>query len=124
MGSSREYNKANIRILLADTLADLHPDRGAGALDAEDVNLANASFYCRGNVYFAGPGQTGFAKEANWTAAPGVPGSAANPWPLVDGFLRVEYKDAAGGWHGVTNEWLQLGFARSNLIPSAPESVC
>ncbi len=121
LGSSREYNKANIRILMADTLADLHPDRGTAALDLEDVNLAGASFTVGGNVYFIAQAKTGFnPKELYWTAAPGVPGSGANPWPLVDGYLRVEYKDAAGGWHGVTNEWLKLGFGRSNVIPTAP----
>ena len=120
LGSSREYNKANIRILMSDNLADLHPDRGAAALDVEDVNLANASFTIGGNVYFLAQAKTGFAKELYWTAAPGVPGSGANPWPLVDGYLRVEYKDTAGNWHGVTNEWLKLGFARSNLVPTAP----
>ena len=29
LGSSRLYNKAQIRVLLADTEADLHPERGA-----------------------------------------------------------------------------------------------
>jgi Tfp pilus assembly protein PilX len=37
-------------------------------------------------------------------------------WNLIDGWLRVEYKDASGNWHPVTTEWLQLGFARS-LVP-------
>jgi len=126
LGSSREYNKANIRILLADTLADLHPDRGAAALpDGEDVNLAGASFTVGGSVYFLAQAKTGFnPNELYWTAAPdpspGVAGPTANPWPLVDGYLRVEYKDAAGAWHGVTNEWMRLGFARRNFIPSAP----
>ena len=36
-GSSREYNKANVRILLASTQADLHPDRPG--LLAGDVDL-------------------------------------------------------------------------------------
>jgi hypothetical protein len=36
---SRLYSQAAIRILLADTLADLHPERGAAALDANDVQI-------------------------------------------------------------------------------------
>ena len=36
-GSSREYNKANVRILLASNQADLHPDRPG--LLAEDIDL-------------------------------------------------------------------------------------
>src|SRR5271163_4053306 len=36
---SRLYYEASIRILIADTEKDLHPDRGAGSLDADDVQL-------------------------------------------------------------------------------------
>jgi Tfp pilus assembly protein PilX len=39
-------------------------------------------------------------------------------WNLIDGYLRVEYKDASGNWHPVTNEWLQLGFARGVTPPT------
>ncbi|HXB67590.1 MAG TPA: hypothetical protein VNY05_05070, partial [Candidatus Acidoferrales bacterium] len=44
----------------------------------------------------------------------------AATWNMLDGYLRVEYKDAAGAWHAVTNEWLQLGFARGPQPPNAP----
>ncbi len=47
-----------------------------------------------------------------------VPG--AGPWNLVDGWLRVEYQNAAGAWVGITNEWLQLGFARGLVSPTKP----
>jgi len=43
-------------------------------------------------------------------------------WNLIDGYLRVEYKDAGGAWHGVTNEWLGLGFARNTTPPTLPGS--
>ena len=33
-------------------------------------------------------------------------------WNLIDGYLRVEYKNNSGVWVPVTNEWLGLGFAR------------
>jgi len=33
--------------------------------------------------------------------------------------LRVEYKDAAGNWHGATQEWLKLGFARGLTPPNS-----
>lgn len=39
-------------------------------------------------------------------------------WNLIDGWLRVEYKDAGGAWHPVTGEWLQLGFARDLNPPT------
>jgi hypothetical protein len=40
-------------------------------------------------------------------------------WNLIDGYLYVEYKDANGNWHNVTNEWLSLGFARGVVAPTA-----
>jgi hypothetical protein len=48
--------------------------------------------------------------------------NAANAaaWNLIDGYLRVEYKDAGGAWHPVTMEWLKLGFARGLTPPTAP----
>ena len=50
-----------------------------------------------------------------------ISANAANTasWNLIDGYLRVEYKDAAGNWNPVTMEWLQLGFARGMTTPTA-----
>jgi hypothetical protein len=47
-------------------------------------------------------------------------GNAANAttWNLIDGYLRVEYKNVAGNWNPVTLEWLKLGFARGALPPT------
>ena len=47
-------------------------------------------------------------------------GNAANAttWNLIDGYLRVEYKNVAGNWNPVTMEWLKLGFARGPLPPT------
>ncbi len=39
-------------------------------------------------------------------------------WNLIDGWLRVEYRDANGTWHPVTTEWLKLGFARDLNPPT------
>jgi Tfp pilus assembly protein PilX len=41
-------------------------------------------------------------------------------WNLIDGWLRVEYLNNTGTWVPVTNEWLQLGFARGVKPPTAP----
>jgi Tfp pilus assembly protein PilX len=59
--------------------------------------------------YFAPPNAVG-ATVYNST-------SSTN-WNLIDGWLRVEYKDSTGNWHPVTNEWLQLGFARGLVPPT------
>jgi Tfp pilus assembly protein PilX len=42
LGSARLYNKAQIRVLLADTQVDLHPERGA-INDGQDVQLPNTA---------------------------------------------------------------------------------
>jgi hypothetical protein len=39
-------------------------------------------------------------------------------WDLIDGYLRVEYRDANGNYHPVTQEWLALGFARGLQPPT------
>ena len=46
-------------------------------------------------------------------------------WPLINGWLLVEVKWASdGAWHGVTQEWLQLGFARGLQVPTRPGLGC
>jgi type II secretory pathway pseudopilin PulG len=45
--------------------------------------------------------------------------AATNTWNLIDGYLRVEYRDAGGAYHPITAEWLQLGFARGTLPPNS-----
>jgi Tfp pilus assembly protein PilX len=45
-----------------------------------------------------------------------------NTWNLIDGYLRVEYRDVNGNYHPVTAEWLQLGFARGPLPPVTADS--
>jgi type II secretory pathway pseudopilin PulG len=134
LGASREYNKAAIRILLADTLADLHPDRGPGKLDGQDVQLealqsvTSVSGTPAGSIsYFAVADPSANTNDPNLItptcdpAAQGPNCRGANPtWPLVKGWLRVEYLNNAGAWVGVTNEWLQLGFARTLAARTAP----
>jgi len=136
---SRLYNKASIRVLFASTIADLHPERSLAALDADDVQLNHepgAYYVSNGNpntgVPVTGVGNTQFAYASKSSAngayydatdqiTPPAYG-ARTQWPLVDGWLRVEYKDINGTWHGATREWLQLGFARG-LLPPASAAV-
>jgi len=121
LGASREFNKANIRILLADNPVALHPD--GSAQDVDDVDLTGGGAGLSIPVTSAGAAigtttvawaKTGLsANETGWTAPPRLEAATANGWPLIKGYLRVEYLDNAGAWHGITNEWLRLGFARS-----------
>jgi Tfp pilus assembly protein PilX len=137
LGASREFNKAAIRILLGDNEAELHPSGSAN--DANDIQLENV-----GGVSVTGTGTSYFATanssdDPHWVAPRCKPGSnaqapyptypessctvATNPppanttWPLVRGWLRVEYLDStSGNWVGVTKEWLGYGFAKSGTI--------
>ena len=109
IGNSRLYNMAQIRVLLSDTAAE-NPG-GAG------VQLANvAPYYTGGNNY--GATQTAFAEgKTSWDSdqvePPGLGGG--NPsWPLVDGYLLVQAKQADGSFTDVTMEWLDLGISRDN----------
>jgi Tfp pilus assembly protein PilX len=139
--SSRLYTKAQIRILLADRISDLHPERSAGVLDANDVQLGTPS-----NGYFlltqgAGAGKYMYYASAtkatgNWTAVPPTNCLVTlTSWPLLgqvtdaanlckSTWLRVEYLNNAGNWIGVTQEWLGYGFGRGyNGPPTAPYSA-
>lgn len=143
LGSSRLYNKAQIRILLADTVADLHPERSAGVLDADDVQFVPGASYpipaaaglkttagaaISGNEFY-GLAQVGTNNwvaplgYATWTSypllgeltTPGIPANGQGAW------LRVEYADNAGAWHGITRDWLGWSFSRRyNVAPAAP----
>ncbi|HEX4488275.1 MAG TPA: hypothetical protein VH088_18500 [Terriglobales bacterium] len=99
LGASREYNKADIRITLADTALGLHAD-GLTAPDANDVDLAN----------YAGTAHGTTSVADGWPAPGFTPPS--DPWPLINGFIRVEYLNAAAVWVPITNEWLAFGFSR------------
>lgn len=141
LGTARLYNKAQIRILLADTQADLHPERGAIG-DGQDYRFPTSAataypLTAGGTEYFgwATPGANGWlnpytdAGQRSWTASgypligeltgpgtgPTTPANMTGPW------LRVEYLNNAGVWVGVTTEWLGLGFGRVfNAVPTAP----
>jgi Tfp pilus assembly protein PilX len=146
LGTSRLYNKAQIRILLADTIADLHPERGLGALaDGQDFQFPNSTGSA--NASIAVP--TGLGPEAFGFAAPGTKGwvnpytdsglkawasipligelttNPATPAAMTGPWLRVEYCNAPPPTPcvGVTNEWLSLGFGRVfNAPPTTPGS--
>ena len=55
----------------------------------------------------------------------GATTTTTQPWDLLDGYLRVEIRQNDGTYVGVTNEWLQLGFARGATPPGslAPNTV-
>jgi len=130
LSKSRLYTKAQIRVLLADTAADLHPD--GSATDQNDVPLdhttggspflAGVPVAGVGNSFFAYANTVCDAAHSNYCDPTDFVGSStgtAGQWPLLKGFLRVEIKKADGTWMGVTQEWLKLGFARGLLPPAS-----
>ncbi|MGH9512279.1 MAG: PilX N-terminal domain-containing pilus assembly protein [Terriglobales bacterium] len=134
VADSKLYNKAAIRIMLADTQALLHPDRPL-LNDADDVNLAGNPVDQNGyqiQLTNAGGGYTrvGVAKKVSgglpdpaWTAPPlGTAAYGNGDWNLVNGWIRVEYLNTANppAWVGATRQWLSYGFARGINDPSNP----
>jgi hypothetical protein len=142
LGTSRLYNKATIRVLLADTQVDLHPERGAIS-DGQDVQFPNVNtFSSPGSAPFQNTGSIPYVtlstggKESVGFATAGSNGWVApytdsglttwTTWPLIDEltsipgtpaamtgpWIRVEYLNNAGTWMGVTKEWLSFGFGQ------------
>jgi hypothetical protein len=139
--NSRLYSEAAIRILLADDIKYLHPERSAGTLDAQDVQLGPTTQTGAAVGYALTQGNAGivgstmyFATATSGTGSWVTPGNpaicAAGSYPLhgqvtqatpcTSTWLRVEYYNGAK-WVGVTQEWLGYGFGRPyNYAPTAP----
>src|SRR5215510_4445133 len=111
LGVSRLFNEAQIRVLLADTQADL-PDKPQGG----DISLdaPGACFPVTG----AGATCVATANDAvdpNWKR----PAGATGDWSLLNGWLRIEARQSDGSYKNVTQEWLDLGWARGVKTPDS-----
>lgn len=149
LGESRLYNQAQIRVLLSDDPAELPGGAADGQnirLYNGKTNASSPDYTngvpvllptgVKGNVYFAegytpscpkGVG-TSNTSECYWTAPQaestlkptGAPLlTPPTTWNLLDGYIRVEYRDSTGTYIPVTQEWLELGFARGFYPPTA-----
>ena len=120
-GQSRLYNKANIRVILADTLQALHQDGSAAANgDGQDVLLTSTA----GNLPVFGGDAVAYANpaiDAAWKTP--LPGALGTAFPLVTGYLRVEIKNSANVWTGVTQQWLALGIGRNVSSVGNPNPI-
>jgi hypothetical protein len=114
VAGSRLYNLAQIRVLLADDANELP----GGSGDSQNVFLYNeAGRTYPGGVPVPGADPTYFATgrratDGGWINPPGK--ADTDEWPLLEGYLRVETRRADGSYVAVTQEWLQLGFARGH----------
>lgn len=139
LGESRLYNMAQIRVLLSDDPNDLP----GGATDGQNIRLFNgqtnssAPNYTNGvpvtsltsgtATYFAEGNTNSGTTEANWLAPTaestlvpsGAPLLTGSTWNLLDGYLRVEYRNSSGTYVPITQEWLELGFARGFYPPTS-----
>ena len=138
LSQSQLYNKAEIRVLLADTQLDLHPERGLLA-DGGDVQFG---YDTAGAVAVAGVGTQYWATaqkatgnwvepvnpaappaQFNWATWPLLGETTTNPVTPTGAWIRVEYLNTANPpvWVPITTQWLGYGFGRFfNTPPTTP----
>ncbi|MGB8128210.1 MAG: PilX N-terminal domain-containing pilus assembly protein [Candidatus Angelobacter sp.] len=107
LSSSRLYSQAQIRVLFADTQADL-----PGGAQAGDISLDTP------NTCFAAGciGAANDTADPNWKRPAGIP---TGDWSILGGWVRVEFHKADGTYQNVTKEWLDLGFSRGLQTPDS-----
>lgn len=138
LGASRLVNQAQIRILMADNQADLHlsdwdgdatqdvqlvgdPTKTSGGVAVNGTNYFFA--WANDNTYGTTLDPDGTTKASNDPDFIAPYNTTNKTWPLIGGWLRVEVNETDGDWHGVTKEWLALGFARGLAIPNTETST-
>jgi hypothetical protein len=107
LSSSRLYTQAQIRVLFADTQADLPGGAQLGDLSLDTLPTCFAS------------GCIGAANDTvdnHWKRPAGVP---TGDWSILGGSVRVEFRKADGTYQNVTQEWLDLGFSRGLQTPDS-----
>ncbi|HEY2172091.1 MAG TPA: pilus assembly PilX N-terminal domain-containing protein, partial [Candidatus Angelobacter sp.] len=107
LGTSRLYTQAQIRVLFADTQADL-----PGGAQAGDISLDTP------NTCFAA-GCIGSASDSidnRWKRPAGI---ATGDWSVLGGWVRVEMRKTDSTYQNVTQEWLDLGFSRGLQTPDS-----
>jgi hypothetical protein len=109
LSSSRLYSEAQIRVLFADTAADL-----PGGAQAGDLSLDTP-----GKCFAAG-----CIGAANDSVAPSWkrPAGTSGDWSILGGWVRVEFRKADDTYQNVTQEWLDLGFSRGLQTPDLEHS--
>lgn len=114
----RLYSEAGVRILLSDDAADITslPESSNGVAPLRLDTLASIA-----------AGGYDEALDRPLAASSGITANTAGGanvthayrtgigTPLIDGFLKIEYRDDNGDWNDVTGEILSLGFTRRNI---------
>lgn len=107
----RLYAQANVRILLSNTAAAI-TDLPNSSNTVAPIRLDTLASLTAGNAngVYSGtiqPAASSGVFDDGYRVGAGT--------PLIDGFLKVEYRNLAGDWIDVTAEVLDLGFTRRNL---------
>jgi hypothetical protein len=107
LSSSRLYTQAQIRVLMADTQADLPggPETGDLSLDTPHTCFAAGCI-----------GAANDTADPNWKRPASVP---TGDWSILGGWIRVEMRKADSTYQNVTKEWLDLGFSRGLQTPDS-----
>ncbi len=107
LASSRLYTQAQIRVLFADTQADL-----PGGAQAGDQTLDTLpGCFAAGCI-----GAANDTIDNHWKRPAGIP---TGDWSILGGWVRVEFRKADGTYQNVTKEWLDLGFSRGLQTPDS-----
>ena len=103
----RMYSEAGVRILLSNTAAAITglPDSSSAV---PPINLDTlATLQAGGYGGAIPPGLSTGVTSSGYRMGAGT--------PLIGGFLKIEYRNAADTWTDVTAELLNLGFTRRNI---------
>ena len=106
----RFFSLASLRILLSDNPADL---------TSLPTATGTAPVHLSGVMPDGRPIATSTGVSAQGYRSP-------NGYNLIDGYIKIEMQDRAGGWQDVTNEILALGVAGRDLTGSCtnpPDSI-
>ncbi|HWI17415.1 MAG TPA: hypothetical protein VNT81_06700, partial [Vicinamibacterales bacterium] len=102
----RLYSEANVRILLSNTAAAI-TSLPASSSGVAPMSLATlASMQASGYAGLIPPAASTGVTAQGYRSGVGT--------PLIDGFIKIEYRNAGGNWNDVTAEILNLGFTRRN----------
>ncbi len=144
LGKSREYNLAQIRVLFSDYRSELPGGDADAPNNIELSNVVSGTTDYSTGVPVAGANPTYFGEALSRTDItsdqfdkdwiPRVDASVRSAtdtitplnfkrWPLVGGFMRVEYRDSGGSYQPCTREWLELGFARGLATPNSESGI-
>ena len=103
----RMYSEAGVRILLSNTAAAIT------ALPDSSNAVAPVNLNTLGTMQAGGYG--GAIPPAASTGVTATGYRMGMDTPLIGGFLKIEYRNAADAWNDVTAEMLNLGFTRRNI---------